>query len=679
MFHLPFRKKLLLLLAALLPTLSALAEADGWTLSTTDDKGPYVGAPVANGCIGLLPWREPFSVRHVVLNHVFDESPTDGVSQVLQGINPFLLTMQVDGQTATMASIANWQQTIDMHEATHQTSFSLPRKLNARYRICALRGLPYAALVSIDMEALADVSIVLSKHTAVPSQYADSASHTMAAHIGSHWVPIVRTSATSRRRKVQVAASSAFAYDRTDGRIGCQPEQDPNTISLKLQRGERCHVALLGTVCSSRDFLDARNEADRQLIHALMQGESQLIKRYKQLWSDLWQSDIEIEGDNEAQRIVRFALYNLYSYIRRGSSLSIPPMGLSASGYGGHVFWDAELWMLPPLLYLHPEMATEMVNYRYDRLPSARRKAWAYGYEGAMFPWESDDLGEEACPTYALTGPMEHHVTADVALAAWQTYCVSRDTVWLRQKGWPLLKASADFWMSRMSRNADGTWSIRCVVCADEYAEGVDDNAFTNGVVRLALQAAASAASLLGEPAHPLWQAAAAGLRFTKLPCGATSEYDGYDGRTIKQADANLLGYPLGLITDTAQLRRDLDYYAERIDQENGPAMSYAIFSVQYARLGDRDRAYAFFRRSFEPHLREPFGVLAETPTSQNPYFATGAGGLLQSVVCGFGGLQISADGISQLPSVLPKHWRRLTIKGVGTDRKTFVRTASPD
>lgn len=44
----------------------------------------------------------------------------------------------------------------------------------------------------------------------------------------------------------------------------------------------------------------------------------------------------------------------------------------------------------------------------------------------------------------------------------------------------------AEFWVSRVEKNDDGSYSIRNVVCADEYAEG-DDNAFTNGTVIRAL------------------------------------------------------------------------------------------------------------------------------------------------------------------------------------------------
>lgn len=104
---------------------------------------------------------------------------------------------------------------------------------------------------------------------------------------------------------------------------------------------------------------------------------------------------------------MRFALYNLYASCRAGSRLSIPPMGLSSQGYNGHIFWDAELWMYPPMLLLNEGIARSMVDYRTDRLAAARRRASAYGYRGVMFPWESDWFGEESTPTWAITGPME--------------------------------------------------------------------------------------------------------------------------------------------------------------------------------------------------------------------------------------------------------------------------------
>ena len=346
-----------------------------------------------------------------------------------------------------------------------------------------------------------------------------------------------------------------------------------------------------------------------------------LTSRHGELWDELWQGDIEIEGDDEAQQAVRLALYHLYSFARADSRLSIPPFGLSSQGYNGHIFWDTELWMYPPMLFLNQGIAESMMNYRIDRLPAARRKALAYGYRGAMFPWESDDAGEESCPTWALTGPFEHHITADIGIAAWNYYCMSGDRNWLRKEGWPLLREVADFWTSRAERNDDGTYSIRNVVCADEYAEGVDDNAFTNGSAMRALQAASKAAALCGEKAPAIWNTIAASLRIPRFEDGTTREYEDYDGRIIKQADANLLAYPLGLVTNTEEIRRDLAYYEPRIDA--GPAMSYSILALQHARLGDGGKAYELFSRSYQPNRVAPFGVTAEYAGTDNCYFAT--------------------------------------------------------
>jgi hypothetical protein len=65
--------------------------------------------------------------------------------------------------------------------------------------------------------------------------------------------------------------------------------------------------------------------------------------------------------------------------------------------------------------------------------------------------------------------------------------------------------------------------------------------------------------------------------------------------------------------------------------------------------------------------------VIAETKGGTNPYFATGAGGLLQAVINGFGGIEITPTGLTQVKSVIPKNWKSLTITGVGVDRKTFT------
>ena len=663
------------ILGIILSVTSLKAEEERlWQLHAVDIQAPYAPAPMANGCIGILPQKEPFAVEHVMLNHVFDAASPHVVSRVMRGINPFCLSMKIDNKKVDTSNISDWQQTIDMRRAVHQTSFHTLEKADVSYELCALRNLPYAGLIRVTVQACKDMLLEVRSGMGIPDDYSQSLIRYREMEADGNRMYMLESDATSRFGYRRVASTSSFLFNGEQ----IKPIYDEATrelfFSIQLKKGETFCFSLVGSVCSSRDFFDPYNEAERQGIYAVHEGEEALMQAHYRLWDELWQGDIRIEGDDDAQRIVRFALFNLYSSCRGGSRLSIPPMGLSLQGYNGHIFWDTELWMYPPMLLLNQDIARSMLDYRFDRLPAARKKALAYGYRGAMFPWESDDSGEEATPTHALTGPFEHHITADISIACWNYYCVTRDMRWLQREGYPLLKEIADFWASRVTRNQDSSYSIHNVTGADEYANGVTDNAFTNGAASLALKYACQAAEICGEKVPEIWREIGENIRILQFENGVTREHSTYKGEMIKQADANLLAYPLGVITDEYRQRQDLEYYAERIDQKDGPAMSYSVYCVQYARMGEADKAYEMFRRCYEPNLKKPFGVISETPTSNNPYFMTGAGGLLQAVLNGFCGLQITDEGIVQLPSALPSHWKRVTVTGVGSDKKTYVR-----
>lgn len=669
----------LALLPGLIPVRESCPADEGWVIETDRyDAADYSGVFVGNGSIGLLPWKEPFSVRHLILNDVFEVSGPDNVRTVVKGICPFGLSMSVDGRSVTGKSVGGgtdisvWRQSLEMKHALHRTSFEVPGKVHVEYFVTALRNLPYSLALACRVTALDDVEVEFSNTMAVPEGYSVPELSYRSFMAESRRCDMLCARAVTSGGSHTVASAAMFIHDGSF--TGSHTDSGTeDRISRRMNKGENAEFVLAGSVCSTAAFSDPLNEAIRQLVYIDRISPSEVLRAHCRLWDGLWQGDIVIKPDMEAQRAVRLALYSLYSSCREGTSLSIPPMGLSSQGYGGHIFWDSELWMFPPMLILNQDMARSMIDYRHDRLDKAKARASAYGYKGAMYPWESDDNGEESTPVRAITGPMEHHITADVAIAAWNFYCVTRDRKWLEQKGWPVIKAAAEFWTSRAEKNPDGSWSIKGVVGADEYANNVTDNAFTNGAARKALECAVKAAKVCGEKAPAIWKEIASGLRILRSPEGHVLEYEGYDGQMIKQADVNLLGYPLGVITDRDQLLRDLAYYEDKIDPVNGPAMSCSIFCVQYARLGDAVKAEEMFRRCCRPFQRPPFGVISETATSDNPFFTTGAGGLLQAVIFGFGGLEITPRGIVQKKTVLPPSWTRLKIKGAGPDRKTYV------
>lgn len=608
-----------------------------------------------------------------MLNHVFDIGDA-GVNQALQGINPFHLELSLNGQKVEIQSVSNWKQSLDLKKAVHTTSFIIPGKAEIKYNITALRNLPYSGLIEVEIKALDHIQIQGLNTMDVPDGYNDIKKRIVSANVGLDGGKeiILQTEAWSSHKAHQVFASSEFIFDHKKLTIRNE-DQSKNVIEGTLKKGETAKFSLVGSVCTSRDFNDPKSESERQVIYVSYLGTKRILKEHFALWEDLWKGDIEIEGDDEAQLVARSALFNLYSNALENSRLSISPMGLSGTFYSGHIFWDSEIWMYPPMLFLNQGIAKSMIDYRTDRLKAAENRALTYGYKGAMFPWESDDKGEEATPINALTGQFEHHITADIAIAFWNYFGMTQDKDWMVKEAYPVMEKIAEFWTSRAVKNPDGSYSIRYVIGADEYAEGVDDNAYTNAAAKKALEYATLAAGICGKTAPKIWKQISDNLVISKMSNGVTQEYQGYKGEMIKQGDANLLAYPLGIITDPQQIKKDLEYYSAKVDKDHGPAMTFSVFAVQYARLGEAEKAYSYFKKAYQPNQRPPFGVLAETPSSSNPYFMTGAGGILQAFINGFGGLDITEKGIIQHKTVLPKHWKKLTIKGVGPERKDFI------
>jgi trehalose/maltose hydrolase-like predicted phosphorylase len=328
--------------------------------------------------------------------------------------------------------------------------------------------------------------------------------------------------------------------------------------------------------------------------------------------------------------------------------------------------------MYPPLLMMQPDIAQSLLDYRFERMGAARQNAFAHGFKGVMFPWESADDGSEDTPIWAITGPFQHHITADIGWSYWKYYQLTKDKEWLRQKGYPMLKEVAEFWTSRVDRKGPGQYDIDNVIGANEWEENINNNAYTNGMAKIVLNYATLAAQELGLQADSDWLHVADNIPVLKFENGVTRENATYEGQMIKQADVNLLAFPLNYITEPEQVRKDLEYYEPRMSPQ-GPAMGFSVLSALHARLGDEEKAFELFEQSYQPNEVPPFGVLAETAGGTNPYFATGAGGMLQAVLSGFGGLEITNDGVVQKKTLLPKHWKSLTIKGVGKDQKTFT------
>jgi trehalose/maltose hydrolase-like predicted phosphorylase len=191
------------------------------------------------------------------------------------------------------------------------------------------------------------------------------------------------------------------------------------SYTIDLDKGNEITFFVYGAIYSGNDFSEQTadnpvKKADAQIHSALGEGWESLFRRHKTQWDAIWQTgDVIIEGDNYAQRCLRYSLYHLWIIAPRhcdlqhcghqGKALSIPARGLSGQTYKGAVFWDTEMFISPYFLATKPELAAQFIRYRIQTLPGAKRKAAEYGYRGAFFAWESQESGDDACSDFNVT------------------------------------------------------------------------------------------------------------------------------------------------------------------------------------------------------------------------------------------------------------------------------------
>ncbi|CAG0920549.1 unnamed protein product [Notodromas monacha] len=423
----------------------------------------------------------------------------------------------------------------------------------------------------------------------------------------------------------------------------------------------------------------------------LMQPE-ELMDSHVAAWTERFNNFvISVKGDLEMAKVVQGSIYYLMSstpshneFVASERFFGLSPGSLAYGDrmmdYQGHSFWDTETWMFPAFLLFDPLAAKETLNYRVANLAAARDRALETGYLLARFPWESGFTGSEVTPDCCPdVRDNEQHITADIALAAKQYIDLTQDLEWLtspqtstQETGCDLLLDIGNFWLSRVQQldHPPGSYGILGVMPPDEDHSLVNNSVYTNVAAASALRTAKYAACLcdaetsdgflesLSEVADNMWVPFDSEL-------GYHPEFDGYEiGEAIKQADAILLGYPLGLEMDSAVRRKDLEIYEAAV-RPTGPAMTWSMHAVGWAELGEWDRAETMFNKSYQLYVREPFRIWTEAQDGLGAInFITGMGGFLQAILFGYAGIRIQTDRLYFNPH-LPPGVTELELRGV--------------
>ncbi|MBU2540656.1 MAG: glycoside hydrolase family 65 protein [Candidatus Omnitrophica bacterium] len=486
-----------------------------------------------------------------------------------------------------------------------------------------------------------------------------------------------------------------------------------NVFELKVAKNQTViftKIFYIDYISQSENLNGFKKISEKKFRRAFKGGFNYLLKKHIFAWENLWkQAEVSIWGDPEIEKNFRFNIYHMLICAPcDGGNSSIGAKALTGEGYRGHIFWDTEIFLLPFYLYTLPEAARNILLYRYKRLDAARDRAKSFGFKGAMFPWESAGLGIEETPDRAKdldgkiikihTGQMEQHITADIAYAFYHYYNVTQDEKFMYDYGYEVIFETARFWASRVEYNKrKKIYEIKHVIGPNEFQIDVNNNAFTNMMAKWNLLKAYKLFQQLKQNDLKLlrklnteieltnketkeWKKIAAKIGINKNKNSIIEQFDGYFrkkyikitqwdenslpivsarlspreyARTqfVKQADVVMLLYLLADVFNLRTKKKNYEYYLSRTLHNS--SLSLPIYAIVAIDLGDRERAYRFFRTAIHTDISNIHN------NTDHGIHAAGIGGTWQILVSGFAGVRIEKEILSINPK-LPHSWRKV-------------------
>lgn len=415
-------------------------------------------------------------------------------------------------------------------------------------------------------------------------------------------------------------------------------------------------------------------------------------KRQKEYLNDFWKNSLlEIDGDDELAIAVRYNQYQLLQSAGKDRYSNIAAKGLSGEGYEGHYFWDTEMYMQPFFILANPEIARNLIEYRYEILDMARQNAYRLGHtSGALYPWRTI-MGKE-CSGYFPSGAAQYHINGDIAYSVGNYYLATGDLEFLAEKGAEIVFETARLWLD-VGNFHDGRFYIHAVTGPDEYTCLVNNNYYTNATAKHNLQLAVKFWSLLEsegkldtvrdkialkkEEIEQFAQAAEQMYLPYDEKLGINPQDDSfltkkvwdlehtpkedfplllhyhplclYRYQVCKQADTVLAHFIFEEEQSQEVIQKSFEYY-EAITTHDS-SLSTCIFSIVASRLGLHEKAYEYFGDSakldlFNTHHNTKDGI-----------HTANMGGTYMAILYGFAGVRLKEDGLHIAPA-LPASWK---------------------
>ena len=476
------------------------------------------------------------------------------------------------------------------------------------------------------------------------------------------------------------------------------------------------------SIYTSKDSQDYAAKSLELVRNSKTEGYASVLDKHNLEWERKWSiSEVIIDGDDVAMEALNYSIYHIHCIApRHADNLSIAARGLSGQTYKGAIFWDTEMFMLDFFLFTEPLVAKSLLMYRIDTLEGAKKKAKDYGFEGAFYAWESQEGGYDACSDYNVTDVFtgrrmrtyfkdkQIHISSAVVYGIMRYVDYTGNYDLLGEGGAEVIIECASFYYDLLVKKVHSDrYELHDVIGPDEYHERVNNNAYTNRMVKYTFESAIKAIKLtseLGDKAEKklkeqydleslltMFQDADSKLYIPQANenTGIIEQFDGYElledvgleelkGRLlnekeywggaygiaahtkiIKQADVVTLLNLFSQEYDEEILLSNWEYYEPRT--EHGSSLSACMYSMLACKCSMPQKAYPLFVKSATADLSGQGKQWAGLIYIGGTHPAS-SGGAYMTAIEGFAGIY-QEDGVLKAKPNLPSNWTRLLCK----------------
>ena len=478
------------------------------------------------------------------------------------------------------------------------------------------------------------------------------------------------------------------------------PHEIAHRFQIRARKNE--HIRLIKHLYYSATRFGSARPPRPRFTHGMpvkSPSVADLFKEQREYLTRFWESsDVRIEGDLELQQGIRYSIFQLLQATGSDGYTSIGAKGLTGTGYDGHYFWDTEIYALPFYIYTSPDIARNLLRYRYYTLPQARERARELHMRGALYPWRTIN-GQEASAFFPA-GTAQYHINADILFAVRKYLLATGDIEFLLDYGAEMYIETARIWLALGTHIPNKGFCINMVTGPDEYTALVDNNVYTNMMASDNLRYAAEAVAFvrgnhpeaynrlcsvtgLAEGEADEWLKAAEAIfipydkkrhlypqdegflerapwDFAATPAERYPLLLHYHPLTLyryqvlKQPDLVLALFLQGDKFSDEEKRRNFDYYDKITTGDS--SLAPCIQCIMAAEFGRDELAYKYYRKTARMDLDNINGNVRD-----GLHVAAMAGNWM-SLVYGFAGMRDYHGKITFRPR-LPKAWRMLSFR----------------